>query len=140
MPCPKRVNLFSDVMSSGGAVTSFVMSQHCMCTGHVTFCYKRSADASFEALGLWFICSSGSPLPPMCGWCLMRVGRDASSASLGWSLLPSNIIIELALVNSTVSPRGPRYLNETQECHPTPCQYPFHRTAVPFGWCPCASW
>ena len=33
--------LFLDVTSSGGAVT---------CTGHVTFCYKRLADASFEAL------------------------------------------------------------------------------------------
>ena len=23
---------------------------------------------------------------------------------------------------------------------PNPCQYCFHRTAVPFGWCPCVSW
>ena len=29
-----------------------------------------------------------------------------SSASPGWSLLPSNVIIVLALVNSTVSPAG----------------------------------
>ena len=42
--------LFLDVMSSGGTVTSCVMSQCHMCTGHMTFCYKRSADASFEAL------------------------------------------------------------------------------------------
>ena len=49
---------------------------------------------------------SGSPLTPTCGLCLTRVGRDASSASPGWSLLPSNIIIVLALVNSAVSPEG----------------------------------
>ena len=42
--------LFLDVMLSGGTVTSCVMSQHCMCTGHVTICYKRSADAPFRAL------------------------------------------------------------------------------------------
>ena len=77
---------------------------------------------------------------PACGWCLTSVGHDASSASLGWSLLPSNVIIVLALVNSAMSPRGPRYLNETRECRLTPCQYRFHRTAVPFGWCPCALW
>ena len=35
---------------------------------------------------------------PMCGWCLTCVGRDASSMS--------NVIIVLALVNSTVSPAG----------------------------------
>ena len=42
----------------------------------------------------------------MGGWCLTRVGRDASSASLGWRLLPSTVIIVLALVNSTMSPAG----------------------------------
>ena len=36
----------------------------------------------------------------------MHVGRNMSSASLGWSLLPSTVIIELTLVNSTVSPAG----------------------------------
>ena len=58
---------FLDVTSSGGAVTSCVTSWHRTCTGHVTFYYKRSANASFEALfgsvwltgllalGLWFI-------------------------------------------------------------------------------------
>ena len=52
----------------------------------------------------------------------MRVGGDTSSASLGWSLLPSTVIIVLVLVNSAVSPAGtPKYLNETQECHSTPC-------------------
>ena len=43
---------------------------------------------------------------PAGGWCLKRVGRDASSAYLGWSLLPSTVIIVLALVNSAVSPVG----------------------------------
>ena len=36
----------------------------------------------------------------------MHVGHDASSTSLGWSLLPSKVIIVLALVNSAVSPAG----------------------------------
>ena len=36
----------------------------------------------------------------------MRVGCDVSSASPRWSLLLSNIIIVLALVNSAVSHRG----------------------------------
>ena len=36
----------------------------------------------------------------------MHAGHDVSSASPGWSLLPSNLIIVLALVNSTVSPAG----------------------------------
>ena len=43
---------------------------------------------------------------PVGGWCLMCVGCDASSASPGWSLLPSTVVIVLALVNSTVSPVG----------------------------------
>ena len=136
--------LFLDVTSSRGTVTSCVTSRHCTCTGHVTFCYKRSADVSFEALLALssgpLVCPSGLPLSPAYGWCLMRVGCDESSASLGWSLLPSSVIIVLALVNSAVSPGGLRYLNKTRECCPTPCQYRFHRTAVPFGWCPCASW
>ena len=42
----------------------------------------------------------------MGSWCLTRVGHDESSASLGWSSLPSTVIIVLALVNSTVSPVG----------------------------------
>ena len=37
---------------------------------------------------------------------LTCVGHNASSASPGWSLLPSTVIIVLALVNSTVSPAG----------------------------------
>ena len=43
---------------------------------------------------------------PACGWCLMHVGCDVSSASLGWNLLPLTVIIVLALVNSAVSPAG----------------------------------
>ena len=42
----------------------------------------------------------------MGGWCLTHVGHDVSSASLGWSLLPSTVIIVLALFNSAVSPVG----------------------------------
>ena len=107
--------LFLDVMSSGGAVTSCVMSWHCTCTGHMTFSYKKLVDASFEALfgsfgSFWFVGllvhPPGSPLSPAYGWCLTRVGRNASSASPDWSLLPSSIIIVLALVNNAVSPKG----------------------------------
>ena len=54
--------LFLDVTSSGGAVTSCVTSRHRMCNGHMTFCYKRLANALFEALlalassfGSWFV-------------------------------------------------------------------------------------
>ena len=43
---------------------------------------------------------------PAGGWGLTHVGRNASSASLGWSLLPSTVIIVLAMVNSAVSPVG----------------------------------
>ena len=42
----------------------------------------------------------------MGGWCLMRIGHDVSSVSLGWSLLPSTVIIVLALINSAMSPVG----------------------------------
>ena len=70
----KVCHLFSDVTSSGGAMTSCVMSWHHMCTGHMTFYYKRSADASFEALlahltlgSRSLVCPSGSPLSPAYG-------------------------------------------------------------------------
>ena len=36
----------------------------------------------------------------------MHVGHDASSASPAWSLLPSSVLIVLALVNSDVPHRG----------------------------------
>ena len=88
-----------------GAMTSCVMSWHHTFTGHVTFCYKRSASAPFWAF--WLLASpSGSPLSPAYGWCLMYVGHDASSTSPGWSLLPSSIVIVLALVDSALSPMG----------------------------------
>ena len=90
------------------AVTSYVTSQHRMYIGHMTSHYKRSANASFGVLAC---CSSIHQvrlycLRPTLGWCLMRAGHDASNASLGWSLLPLNVIIVLALVNSAVSPVG----------------------------------
>ena len=43
---------------------------------------------------------------PACGWYQTHVGHDASSTSPGWSLLPSKVVIVLALVNSAVSPVG----------------------------------
>ena len=77
------------------AVTSCMMSWHHVCMGHMTFGYKSSQRAWFKALSalkaLTFrkvLCSPGSPLAPAYGWCIMRVSHDASSASLGWSLLP----------------------------------------------------
>ena len=90
------------------AVTSYVMSQCCTCIGHVTFHYKMSANSSVRILAC---CSSVRQARlyhqrPVCGWCLMRVGHNISGMSLGWSLLPSNVIIVLALVNSTMSPAG----------------------------------
>ena len=125
-------HLFSDITLLGGAMTSYVTSRLCTCTGHMIGCYKRSALLAHWALGSRpLVHPSVSPLSPMYGLCLMCVGHDASSTSLGWSILPSNVIIVLALVNSAVSPGGLRYLNETRECHPTTCQYRFHRTAVP---------
>ena len=83
-------HLFLDVTSSGGAVTSCVMSWCCTCTGHMTFYYKRLVDALFEALlahlalgSRPLVPPSGLPLSPTYGWCLMRVGRNVSSTSLG---------------------------------------------------------
>ena len=100
-------HLFLDVTLPGGTVTSCVTSWLCTCTGHMIICYKRSALLALGALSSGpLVCLSGSPLSPAYGWCLMYVGHDTSSMSLGWSLLPSSIIIVLALVNSTVSPKG----------------------------------
>ena len=77
------------------AVISCMMSQCCVCMGHMTFGYKSLQRAWLGALSaleaLTFckvLCSPGSPYAPMYGWCLTRVGSDASSMSLGWSLLP----------------------------------------------------
>ena len=79
-----------------------------MCIGHVTFYYKRPTNT---LVGVLACCSSVCQVQlyhqrPTGGWCLTRVGRDASSASPGWSLLPSIVIIVLVLVNSAVSPVG----------------------------------
>ena len=105
-------------------VMSYVISWHCTYIGHVTFYYKRLPMPQWGVLAC---CSSIHQVQlyhqrPSCGWCLMCVGCNASSMSLGGSLLPSTVIIVSALVNSTVSPTGPhKYLNETRECHSTPC-------------------
>ena len=120
----KCIILFADITSLNNAVTSYVMSQCRMCSGHVTFCYKRSAKTS---VGVLACCSSFCQVRlyhqrPTCYWCLTHVGHNVSSASLGCSLLPLTVIIVLAFVNSTVSPVGTlKYLSETQECHSTPC-------------------
>ena len=65
----------------------------------------------------------------------MRVGRNASGMSPGRSLLPSSVLIVLALVNSDVLHRGTWVSQRDPGVPPH-----FHRTAVPFGWCLCASW
>ena len=76
-PHPKRVILFSDVTSLKGAVTSYVMPQHCTCIGHVTFYYKRPASASVGGSGLLFIHSSGLTLSPeTCVWLVPNVCRS----------------------------------------------------------------
>ena len=121
---PKHIILFANVTSLKGTVMSYVMSQHHMCIGHVTFYYKRAIETS---LGVLACCSSVCQARlyhqrPACGWCLMCVGHNASSASLGWSLLPLTVIIVLAFVNSAISQVGTlKYLNKTWECHSTPC-------------------
>ena len=63
----------------------------------------------------------------------MHVGRDVSSTSLGWSLLPSNVIIVLALVNSAVSPAG------TQVSQRDP-GVPLYSLLVPLPQDCCAFW
>ena len=87
---------------------SYVMSQHYMCIGHGPFTIKGLLMPQW---GLLACCSFVHQVRlyhqrPMCGWCLTCVGCDASSASPGWSLLPSTVIIVLALVNSAMSPAG----------------------------------
>ena len=107
--------LLANVTLLKGTVMSYVTSQYCMCIGHMTFYYKRAANTLVGGSCLLFVHSSG-------GWCLTHVGCDASSTSLGWSLLSLTVIIVLALVNSAMSPAGIlKYLNETWECCSTPC-------------------
>ena len=120
----ERIILIAEGTSLNGTVMSYVTSQCCTCIGHVTFYYKRATDTSGGVLAC---CLSVRQVRlyhqrPLCGWCLTRVGRDAFSASPGWSLLPLTVIIVLALVNSAMSPAGTlKYLNETWECCSTPC-------------------
>ena len=120
----RHVILFANVTSLNSTMMSYEMSQYRMCIGHVTFYYKRASKAS---VGVLACCSSIHQVQlyhqrPACGWCLPCVGRDVSSMSLGWSLLPLTVIIVLAFFNSTVSPVGtPKYLNETWECCSAPC-------------------
>ena len=74
---PKHIILFSDVMSLKGAVTSYVTSQHCMCIGHMTFCYKRPTNTSVGGSGLLFVHSSGSTLSPeTCMWLVPNACRS----------------------------------------------------------------
>ena len=124
--------LFSDIMSLMSAVTSCVTSWCHMCTGHVTFCYKRSADTLFKAL-LTLVHSSSLPLSPACGWCLTYVGHDTSGASPSWSLFPLNVIIVLALVNSTMSPEGTLVSQRDPVVSP-------HSLSVPLPQDCCAFW
>ena len=122
--CLKCVILFANVMSLNDTVMSHVMSQHSMCIGHVTIYYKRATNT---LVGILACCSFIRQVRlyhqrPVCGWCLTRVGCHVTSVSPGGSLLPSIVIIVLALVNSAMSPAGThKYLNKTQECHSTPC-------------------
>ena len=97
------------------AMTSCVMSWHHACMGHMTFGYKSLQRAWFKALSAWkaltfhkVLCLPGSFLAPTYGWCLTRVGHDASSTSLGWSLLPSSILVVLVFINSDIPHRGTR--------------------------------
>ena len=101
--------IISDAMMS--CVTSWCHA----CMGHMTFGYKSSQRAWFEALSaqkaLMFhkvLCSPGSSLAPTYGWCLTCIGCDTSSVSLGWSLLPSSILVVLVLVNSDIPHQGTR--------------------------------
>ena len=75
----------------------------------VTFYYKRATKAS---VGVLACCSSVRQVRlyhqrPACGWCLTRVGRDMSSSSPGWSLLPLTVIIVLALLIAPCPQWGP---------------------------------
>ena len=64
---PKHIILFTDVTLLNSAVTSYVMSQQCMCIGHMTFYYERSGNTM---VGVLSCCSSV---------CQVRLTRDLSS-------------------------------------------------------------
>ena len=85
---------------------SYLMSQHCTCIGHMTFYYKWSANASVQGSCLLFVHLSGLTLSPETHRWLVPIGRDTSRVSPAWSLLPSTVIIVLALVNSAMSQAG----------------------------------
>ena len=73
----RRVILFANVMSLKGAVTSYVMSQHHTCVGHVTFYYKRAADTLVGGSCLLFVHLSGSTLSPeTCMWLVSNACRS----------------------------------------------------------------
>ena len=70
------VILFANVMSLKGAVTSYVMSQHRTCIGHMTFYYKRAANTSVQGSCLLFVHLSGLTLSPeTCVWLVPNVCR-----------------------------------------------------------------
>ena len=46
--CLKCIISFIDITSFNDAMTSYMMSQHCMCIGHMTIYYKRAANTSIE--------------------------------------------------------------------------------------------
>ena len=53
----KHVILFVNVASFNNAVMSYMMSQYCMCIGHMTIYYKRATSASGGQFQLvrWFV-------------------------------------------------------------------------------------
>ena len=75
--CLKRIILFADVTLLKSAVTSDVMSQCCMCIGHMTFYYKSSADSLVGASCLLFVHLSGLTLSPeTCVWLVHNMCRS----------------------------------------------------------------
>ena len=92
MPCRKCIILFVDVTSFNDIVTSYVISQHRMCIGHMAINIKRAANTSeggVSSVSLLDLTLS----PETLVWLVSRVGRNASSTSSGRSLLPSTVII-----------------------------------------------
>ena len=51
-PRLKHIILFVDVMSFNDAATSYVMSQHHTCIGHVTIYYKRAMNTSVGGVSI----------------------------------------------------------------------------------------
>ena len=75
--CPKRVILFANATSLNDAVTSYVMSQCCMCIGHMTIYYKKAANTLVGGSCLLFVCLSGSTLSPeTCVWLVSNTCRS----------------------------------------------------------------